>query len=95
MTLAQVSLDTSVVEQAFDAMSASFAGNVDKAVGEIKQATTELLDDEDGELPAALKAFKTELEQQLGVHFNPEDRRSVIAKIDVMMERARGAHVEA
>jgi hypothetical protein len=95
LRLAQTSLDAEVVERAF----ADMAGRLDRSVTEfnrsIEGTASGLLDAERGELPRALTQWKGEVEQLLGVTFDPDSKRSVLAKLDRVLLEAQERQVQA
>lgn len=95
INLAQVSMDSELVEHAFEGMTVAFERNVKHAVEQINHASTGLLDEQDGDLAAALNAWREQVDRQLGAHFDPDSKSSVIGKLDAVFEQASAAQVEA
>ena len=79
MLAAHVSVETHIVEKRFDAMTDRFDEQVEAAVTRISNAAESLLDEQDGALPQALAAHRSELDQLLGDTFDPDSKRSVIS----------------
>jgi hypothetical protein len=95
MTAAQATTDVAVVEQAFGDMTSTFTSGLESFAGELDAKTKELLDGEEGALPRSLEDFKSELEQLLDGTFDPDSKRSALAKIDDVMRRAAAEQVKA
>ena len=56
---------------------------------------SELLDGEEGALPRSFEEFKVELEQLLDGTFDPDSKRSALAKLEEVMRRAAAEQVKA
>ena len=82
---AHVSVETHIVEKRFDAMSDRFDEQVDAAVTRIADVAGALLDEQEGALPQALAAHRTELDQLLGDTFDPDSKRSVISLFEEVL----------
>jgi hypothetical protein len=82
---AHVSVETHIVEKRFDAMTDRFDEQVEAAVTRISDAAESLLDEQDGALPHALAAHRTELDQLLGDTFDPDSKRSVISLFEEVL----------
>jgi hypothetical protein len=85
---AHVSVETHIVEKRFDAMTDRFDEQVEAAVTRISNAAESLLDEQDGALPNALAAHRTELDQLLGDTFDPDSKRSVISLFEEVLVAA-------
>jgi hypothetical protein len=95
LTAAQATTDVAVVEKAFGEMTSTFTNGLESFTGELDAKTKELLDGEEGALPRSLEGFKSELEQLLEGTFDPDSKRSVLAKIDDVMRRVAAEQVKA
>src|SRR4051794_5804033 len=93
--LAQTSIDANLVEQAFDGMSRSFDGTLGETIEQIGKVAGGLLDEETGELPRALKQFHTQFGELLGEAFDEDSKKSVLAKLDRLMDEAAKRQVAA
>jgi hypothetical protein len=95
LRLAQTSLDAEVVERAF----AEMAGRLDRTVSDfnrnIEGAAGDLLDAERGELPRALTQWKGEVDGLLGAAFDPDSKKSVLAKLDAVLLEAQERQLQA
>jgi hypothetical protein len=85
---ANVSVETHIVEKRFDAMSDRFDEQVETAVARISEVTATLLDEQDGALPHALEAHRSELDRLLGDAFDPDSKRSVISLFEEVLVEA-------
>lgn len=95
LTAARASTDVAVVEKAFGEMTSTFSRGLDSFASELDSKTKELLDGEDGALPRSFVDFKAELEKLLNGTFDPESKRSALAKIEDVMRRAAAEQVKA
>src|SRR3954470_12150476 len=93
--LAQTSIDANLVEQAFDGMTRSFDGTLGETIEQIGKVADNLLDEETGELPRALKQFQEQLDELLGDAFDQDSKKSVLAKLDRLMDEAAKRQVAA
>jgi hypothetical protein len=95
LRLAETTLDAEVVERAF----ADMAGRLDRTVSDFNRSfegtASGLLDAERGELPRALAHWKGEVEQLLGATFDPDSKRSVLAKLDAVLLEAQERQLQA
>jgi len=82
---AGASVDVAVVEQSFDVLTARFDGQVTAAVEEIGKTSRNLLDAEEGALPAALNGFHEQLSELLGTTFDPKLKTSVVSTIEELV----------
>ncbi len=87
-------VDTHIVEQRFDAMSAQISRQLDDTVERIAATTQALLAEDDGALTTALAGHRAGLEELLGDTFDPDSKRSVIAIFEQVIEEAQIAQVE-
>ncbi len=87
----RTTLDASLVEREFGKLQATFDGRLTQAVEELDQVAERLLSEDDGELRRTLDGHKQELEKLLDETFDPESKRSVLAKFsetfDDLLER--------
>lgn len=95
INLAQVSMDAELVEHAFEDMTTTFERNVKDAVEQVNEASTGLLDQEDGDLVTVLNGWREQVDRQLGDHFDPDSKSSVIGKLEAVFEQASVAQAEA
>ena len=93
--LAQVSVDTMVVESAFDGMSTEFDAKLGELLSDFSQTTEGLLDEDDGALPHALREFRGELEAILDEEFDEDSKTSIIGRFDELMRTQRDGDREA
>jgi hypothetical protein len=84
-----------VVEKAFGDMTSTFSRELETFTDELDAKTRELLDGEDGALPRSFETFKTELEELLHGTFDPDSKKSALAKLDEVMRRAAAEQVKA
>lgn len=82
LRLAQARLDADVIRAEVDKLTTAFTGTVTTAVDNIAATSARLLDGETGELPAALAAFRAQVEALLGDAFDPDSRSSILARIE-------------
>jgi hypothetical protein len=92
---AHVSVETHIVEKRFDAMTDRFDEQVEAAVTRISDVTESLLNEQDGALPQALQAHRSELDQLLGDTFDPDSKRSVISLFEEVLVDAHKQQVYA
>jgi hypothetical protein len=89
LRLAGATLDTQLVEHRFAEMTASLDRSVDLLAARVDESTRELLDEESGELSGALKSWLADVQQLLGATFDETSKRSAIAKLETVLEKAR------
>lgn len=85
---AEASVETEVVEKAFEEMTTTFDAKVAGAVEEIQDVSRELLDEEEGELHLALEQWKQDVEEVFDGVFDEDSKRSVLSKLDRVLEKA-------
>ena len=56
------------------------------AVEGITKTAKDLLDGQDGQLPKALDGFRKEFEAMLGSSFDPDSKKSILAKFEALLE---------
>jgi len=93
--LAQVSMDTQVVETAFQGLRGNFDAKLDETLRAVDEATTDLLGEEDGALPRAFGEFREQFEGLLGDAFDADSKRSIIGKFDALIRELRDEEREA
>jgi hypothetical protein len=84
--IARVSMDTGIVERAFDRMTGEFDRKVDEAGGRISDVADRLFDDEAGDLRKSLDRCKSELGELLGDAFDPMSKQSILAKVESALQ---------
>jgi len=87
-------VDTHIVEQRFDAMSAQITQQLDETATRIAAATEALLAEDTGALTLTLEGHRVGLEALLGDTFDPDSKRSVIAIFEQVIAEAQEAQVE-
>jgi hypothetical protein len=95
LRLANATVDTQVVEHRFNEMTQSLDRSVDELARRIDDSARALLDDESGELTAALRTWLTDVTSVLGATFDETSKKSAIAKLETVLETARGEQVTA
>jgi hypothetical protein len=95
LTAARATQDVVVVEKAFGDMTSTFSRELETFTDELDAKTRELLDGENGALPRSFETFKTELEQLLDGTFDPDSKKSALAKLEDVMRRAALEQVKA
>ena len=93
--IANVSVDTEVVERRFSEMESRLTTKVDEAVGEITDAAEQLLGDDGGALTVTLESHKEQLEELLGETFDPNSKTSVISILETVLAEAHEQHTKA
>jgi hypothetical protein len=69
-------------------LTSSVEETVDEAVDDIAEATKNLLDADDGELPKLLAQFRGQFESMLGENFDPNSKKSLVTKFETVMQNA-------
>lgn len=95
LRLANATVDTQVVEHRFDQMTRSLDRSVDELARRIDDSAHALLDDETGELAAALRGWLADVTETLGATFDETSKKSAIAKLETLLESARSEQVAA
>jgi hypothetical protein len=80
-------IDSQVVERAFDAMSSQFDSKVVDLVNRISGTTNEFLDDEEGRLPVFLRALEIRLGEQFDALFDEDSKSSALAAMTKVFEQ--------
>ena len=93
LRLAGATLDTQLVEHRFAEMTASLERSVDELASRVDESARELLDEENGEFSGALKSWLTDVQTLLGATFDETSKRSAIAKLETVLEKARADQV--
>lgn len=88
LRIAGASLDVNLIHSEVDKLTDNFAGTVTSAVERIAATSAQLLDGEEGALPAVLKTFRTEVEELLENAFDPDSRKSVLSRIETAFLKA-------
>jgi len=88
-------VDTHIVEQRFDAMSAQITEQLDATVRSITAATESLVAEDGGALTTALAAHRAGLDELLGDTFDPDSKRSVIAIFEHVIDTAHEVQADA
>lgn len=92
---AQVSVDSAVVERAFDEMRETFQRSVEEFAQEIAAKSEELLDGEDGKIPKTFVEFRNGVETLLGETFDPNNKQSAVTKLETVLGDAGREQVAA
>jgi hypothetical protein len=95
LTAARATQDVVVVEKAFGDMTSTFSRELETFTDELDAKTRALLDGEDGALPRSFETFKAELEELLDGTFDPDSKKSALAKLEEVMRRAAVDQVKA
>lgn len=95
LSAAKTTMDTALVEKAFEDMTGVFTRGLESFSREIEATSKQLLDGEEGTLPRSLEEFKGELAQLLDGTFDPDSKRSALAKLEEVMRRAAAEQVRA
>jgi hypothetical protein len=93
LKLAGASLDTQLVEHRFAEMTDSLERSVGELASKVDASARGLLDEENGELSGALKSWLADVNELLGATFDESSKRSVIAKLETVLEKARTEQV--
>lgn len=93
LRLAGASLDSQLVENRFAEMTDSLERSVEGLAGKVDESARALLDEEDGELSGALKGWLGDVSKLLDATFDESSKRSVIAKLEAVLEKARTEQV--
>jgi hypothetical protein len=80
--------DVAVVEKAFTGMTRTFSEGIEKATEEIHARTRGLLDCDHGELPRWFTEYKAQFTGLLESTFDPDSKKSALAKLDELMRDA-------
>jgi hypothetical protein len=91
----QVSIDSAVIERAFDEMREMFRRSLNDFAREITEKADGLLDAEEGDLPRTLVAFKGGVEALLGETFDPNNKKSAVSKLETVLSEAGEQQVAA
>jgi hypothetical protein len=92
---AQVSVDSAIVERAFEEMREVFRRSIDEFAREIGEKADELLDGEEGEIPKALTQFRDGVETLLDETFDPNNKQSAVTKLETVLAEAGREQVAA
>jgi hypothetical protein len=86
--VAQVDLDSQVVERRFDGMTNRFNTSLEEAVTRIHAVGTELFGEDNGALPTLVEELKSGIGSILEETFDEDSKSGVIAKIDSVLDGA-------
>jgi hypothetical protein len=95
LRLAGATLDTQLVEHRFAELTVSLERSVDALASRVDDSARELLDEENGELSGALTAWLVNVQELLGATFDETSKRSAIAKLENVLEKARADQVSS
>ena len=87
--------DVAVVEKAFTGMTRTFSEGIEKATEEIHARTRGLLDCDHGELPRWFTEYKAQFTGLLESTFDPDSKKSALAKLDESIRARRGPRPDA
>lgn len=92
---AQATVDSGVVERAFDEMRETFRRSVEEFADEIAMKADELLDGEEGKVPKTLTEFRDGVETLLDETFDPNNKQSALTKLETVLSEAGREQVAA
>lgn len=95
LAVAQVSVDTAVVETSFAALQNQLHALLDDATTRITGTTTELLEDPERGLSATLCSWKADVGTLLEQTFDPQHSGSAFGKLDVVLRDASERQLSA
>jgi hypothetical protein len=95
LKLAGATLDTQLVERRFGEMTDSLERSVGDLADRVDGSARALLDEEEGELAGALKTWLDDVNGLLDATFDETSKRSVIAKLEAVLEKARTEQVSS
>jgi hypothetical protein len=75
-------LDEVLVGRSFDRLVERLDGSVDREVGRITEAATQLVGEDDGALTKMFVDLKAQLEERLGALFDPDSKTSAMALLE-------------
>lgn len=81
-------LDGEILTETVERLTRNVEGSVESAVLGIAQASKELLDGKSGALPAAMNQFREGFERLLDENFDPDSKKSIIAKFETAISAA-------
>jgi hypothetical protein len=74
--------------EAVDRLTNNVEETVEGALEGITKTAKDLLDGQDGQLPKALDGFRKEFDAMLGSSFDPDSKKSILAKFEALLEAA-------
>ncbi len=95
LAVAQVSVDTAVVEASFAALENQLRVMLEDTTARVTGTTTELLDDPERGICAALGSWKAEVSSLLEQTFDPQHSGSAVSKLDVILRDASERQLSA
>jgi hypothetical protein len=95
LAVAQVSVDTAVVEASFAALESQLRMMLEDATARVTGTTTELLDDPERGISATLGSWKAEVSSLLEQTFDPQYSASAVSKLDVILRDASERQLSA
>jgi hypothetical protein len=93
--LAQTSVDTSLVQTAFDGFSRELDGRLGSTMEQLGEIGEDLLNAESGSLTKALSGFRGQLDELLGNTFDPDSKKGVLAAFDRIFTEAGQRQLDA
>jgi hypothetical protein len=94
-TAAGASLDTLVVERAFNGLVDGFSTTVTDAVTRIVGTAEDFIDEDSGPLPSMLSELKGELTAQLDALFDADSKSSALARMEAVFADAAAAQAKS
>ena len=95
LSVAQASIDTTMVEQSFAELTRAFAGHLDQARTQVVGAAGDLLNDPGHGVAASLQTWRREVDALLDATFNPERSGSALGKFDRIMQDSSAKQLKA
>lgn len=95
LRLAGATLDGALVEHKFDEMTTGLDRSVQDFARRVDESAERLLDEETGELSKALHTWLDDVTTVLGDTFDETSKRSAIAKLETVLEKARKEQVSS
>lgn len=95
LAVAQVSVDTAVVETSFAALENQLRMLLNDAATRVAGTTTEMMDDPEHGLSATLRSWKTDVGALLEHTFDPQHSGSAFGKLDVVLRDASERQLSA
>jgi hypothetical protein len=95
LVVAQVSVDTAVVETSFAALETQLRAMLENATARVTGTTTELLNDPERGICATLGSWKAEVSSLLEQTFDPQHSGSAVSKLDVVLRDASERQLSA
>ena len=95
LAVAQVSVDTAVVETSFAALETQLRTMLQDTTARVTGSTTELLDDPERGISATLGLWKADVSSLLERTFDPQHSGSAVGKLDVVLRDASERQLSA